>query len=76
MGQALQAHQNPQVEGVESRGPNRFQRNNPPILKGRYDPEGVKVWLQEIETIFRVMACVDAHKVLYGTHMLLEEVGC
>lgn len=38
-----------------------------------YDLEGAHIWLQEIEKIFRVMACTDAHKVFYGTHMLSEE---
>lgn len=38
-----------------------------------YDPEGAQVWLQEIEKIFRLMVCIDAQKVLFGTHMLAEE---
>lgn len=36
--------------------------------------KGVRTWLQEIGKIFKVMACTDAQQVLYGTHMLTEEV--
>ncbi|XP_050909502.1 uncharacterized protein LOC127123316 [Lathyrus oleraceus] len=68
--QALQAQQNNQAEDGEG---HRIQRNNPPTFKGRYDPEGAHAWLQEIENIFRVMPCLDAQQVLYGTHMIFEE---
>lgn len=52
LAQVMQAQQNPQVEGVESCGLDKFIRNKPPTFKGRYDPEGAHVWLQEIEKIF------------------------
>ncbi|XP_050920485.1 uncharacterized protein LOC127138128 [Lathyrus oleraceus] len=51
----------------------KFQRDNPLKFKGRYDPEGALAWLKEIEKIFRVMACIEEHKALFGTHMLSEE---
>lgn len=43
--QVLQAQQNPHVEGVESRGLDKFLRNMLVTFKGRYDPEGAHVWL-------------------------------
>ncbi|XP_028236588.1 uncharacterized protein LOC114415925 [Glycine soja] len=54
-------------------GLDRFQRNNSPIFKGGYDPEGAEAWLREIEKIFRVMECQDHQKVLFATHMLVDE---
>lgn len=71
MAQAMQAQHNPPVDEYKSLG--RFQRNNPPTFKGRYDPDGVEAWLKEIEKIFRVMVCTDVQKVQFGTHMLSEE---
>lgn len=66
---------NHQIRGVVdgSRDLNRFQRNNPSTLKGRYYPEGAQSWLQGIEKIFRVMACSDAQQVSFGTHMLSKD---
>ncbi|XP_050909624.1 uncharacterized protein LOC127123449 [Lathyrus oleraceus] len=52
----------------------KFQRKNPPTLKGRYDPDGVMTWLKEIERNFRVMDCSKARKMRFGMHMLDEEV--
>lgn len=51
----------------------KFQKNNTLTFKGRYDPRGAHTWIQEIEKIFRVMVCVDAQKVLFGSHMLSKE---
>ena len=48
-------------------------RNKPPTFKGRHDPEGAHVWLQEIEKIFGVMECANAQKIRYGAYMLSEE---
>ncbi|XP_050918794.1 uncharacterized protein LOC127136255 [Lathyrus oleraceus] len=62
LAQVLQAQQNPLVEDVKSRHMDMFHKNKPPTFKGRYDPEGAQVWLQEIEKIFQVMACADAQK--------------
>ncbi|XP_050918381.1 uncharacterized protein LOC127135791 [Lathyrus oleraceus] len=62
LAQVLQARKNPLVEDAESHGLDRFQINKTPTFKERYDPEGAQVWLQEIEKIFRVMACADAQK--------------
>src|ERR1051325_1390836 len=50
-----------------------FQRENPPVFKGKHDPDGALEWLKEIERIFRVMDCTQAQKVRYGTHMLASE---
>ncbi|MCI33396.1 cellular nucleic acid-binding protein [Trifolium medium] len=61
-----------QQKADEFRGLDRLVRNNPSTFKGRYDPEGAQTWLQGVEKIFRVMVCSDAHKVLFGTHMLAD----
>ncbi|XP_050914515.1 uncharacterized protein LOC127129345, partial [Lathyrus oleraceus] len=50
-----------------------FQRENPPVFKGKHDPDAALGWLKEIERIFRVMDCTPAQKVRYGTHMLAVE---
>lgn len=60
MGQAHQALQNQNGMINEFIGLGKFQRNDPPTFKGRYDLEGAQVLLQEIEKIFRIMACSDA----------------
>ncbi|XP_050902224.1 uncharacterized protein LOC127112107, partial [Lathyrus oleraceus] len=51
----------------------RKQRENPPVFKGKHDPDAALGWLKEIERIFRVMDCTPAQKVRYGTHMLAVE---
>lgn len=43
------------------------------MLKERYGVKGAQTWIQEIENIFRVMACNDARKMLFGPHLLSEE---
>lgn len=50
----------------------KFQRNNPPIINGKYDPDAVQEWLKAIEKIFRVMNCSEEQKVHFGTHMLAD----
>lgn len=63
-----------QKRGVdEFHGLRKFQKNNPPIFKGRYDPEGAQTQTQEIEKNFRVMVCTDAQKGLFGPYMLSKE---
>ena len=58
----------PNVDGnAGSRRLATFQRENPPMFKGKYDPDGALEWLKEIERIFRVMDCTPAQKVRYGT---------
>lgn len=69
--QVLQGHQNQASDKVYGLG--KFQRNNPPTFKGRYDPKDSKVWLRDIENIFRVTTYIEEHKVLCGTHMLFGE---
>lgn len=58
----------------ELRGLGKFQRNNLPTFMGRYDPKCAHTWLKEIEKFFRVMTRTEEQKVLFGTHMLSEEV--
>ena len=59
----------------EERRLDRFMRHNPPVFKGRYDPDGAYAWLQGVEKIFRAMATTDVQKVRLATHMLSEEAG-
>ncbi|KEH26274.1 hypothetical protein MTR_6g049100 [Medicago truncatula] len=40
----------------------RFLRNNPPTLKGRFDPEGAQTWVQGMERIFRAMVTGNDQK--------------
>ncbi|XP_058726068.1 uncharacterized protein LOC131597384 [Vicia villosa] len=60
-------------ENAGSRSLATFQRENPPVFKGKHDPDGALEWLKEIERIFRVMDCTPVQKVRYGTHMLAVE---
>lgn len=65
---------NPNGEGIgATRQLSEFQKNNPPMFKGAYDPEGAQKWLKEIERIFQVTECDENQKVRFGTHMLSEE---
>ncbi|KAI5434771.1 hypothetical protein KIW84_021549 [Lathyrus oleraceus] len=51
---------NPNVVGMGApRQLSEFQKNNPPMFKGAYDPDGAQKWLKEIERIFRVTECAD-----------------
>ncbi|KAI5444925.1 hypothetical protein KIW84_013269 [Lathyrus oleraceus] len=51
---------NPNVVGMgASRQLSEFQKNNPSMFKGAYDPEDAQKWLKEIERIFRVTECAD-----------------
>ncbi|KAI5402211.1 hypothetical protein KIW84_050004 [Lathyrus oleraceus] len=51
---------NPNVVGMgAARQLSEFQKNNPPMFKGAYDPDGAQKWLKEIERIFRVTECAD-----------------
>ncbi|KAI5444520.1 hypothetical protein KIW84_012957 [Lathyrus oleraceus] len=44
---------NPNVVGLgAARQLSEFQKNNPPMFKGAYDPDGAQKWLKEIERIF------------------------
>ncbi|XP_058759620.1 uncharacterized protein LOC131632922 [Vicia villosa] len=73
MAQAMENQPNTD-ENAASKSLATFQRENPPVIKGTYDPDGALTWLKEIEKIFRVMDCTPAQKVRYGTHMLAVEV--
>ncbi|XP_058754486.1 uncharacterized protein LOC131627663 [Vicia villosa] len=56
-------------------GVGKFQKNNLPVFKERYHPKGAQTWLQEIEKIFRVMACTNAHKYFPADVCSRGEVG-
>ncbi|XP_012567361.1 uncharacterized protein [Cicer arietinum] len=51
----------------------RFHKANPPSFEGHYNPDGAQKWLQEVEKIFRGVACPEGQKVHLGTFMLTEE---
>ncbi|XP_073222428.1 uncharacterized protein [Cicer arietinum] len=51
----------------------RFHKANPPSFEGHYNPDGAQRWLQEVEKIFRGVACPEGQKVHLGTFMLTEE---
>ena len=72
MAQAMQNQPNTD-ENDESRSLATFQRENPPVFKGKNDPDRALDWLKEIERIFYVMGFTLAQKVRYGTHMLSVE---
>src|SRR3954471_5345283 len=74
MAQVLESHQHG-GESDASRSLATFQRENPPVFKGTYDPDGAMTWLKEIERIFRVMDFTPGQKVRYGTHMLAVEAN-
>ena len=57
MAQAMQNQPNVENAGTQSLA--TFQRENPPVFKGKYDPDGALAWLKEIERIFRVMDCTQ-----------------
>ena len=54
----------PNADGnAGSRSLATFQRENPPMFKGKYDLDEVLDWLKEIERIFCVMDCTLGQKV-------------
>ena len=56
-----QAVQNqPNAENVGTRSLAIFQRENPLVFKGKYNPDGALEWLKEIKRIFCVMDCTQA----------------
>ncbi|XP_058733864.1 uncharacterized protein LOC131605535 [Vicia villosa] len=73
MAQALE-HQSNVGENDGSRSLATFQRENRPIFKGTYDPDGAMTWLKEIERIVRVMDCTPDQKWL-ETRQRLEVAG-
>lgn len=71
--QAAQNNQN--GENNEFCNLGMFQRNNPSTFKGMYNPDGARTYLKDIENISKFMACTEALKVQFGTHMLAEKVN-
>nr|KYP73770.1 Transposon Ty3-I Gag-Pol polyprotein [Cajanus cajan] len=72
MATALLRTQRPEGMG-ESQGLVEFRRNKPSQFDGGYNPEKNKLWIKEIEKIFRVMNCPDNQKVNYAVFMLVGE---
>lgn len=70
--QALHGQHN--QAGGEFHDVGKFQRNKLPTFKGKYDLEGTHMWLREIEKSFRLITCTKEQNVLFGTHILSEEV--
>ena len=66
-------NQNQANEPAEYKGLTTFRHNHPPKFNGNFDPDGAKLWLEEIETIFEAMGCLEEHKVSYATFMLAGE---
>lgn len=66
-----QAQQNNQRNdgAVEFQGLSEFRPNNPFQFKRGYDRDKVKLWIQEMEKIFRAMVCTDDQKVTFATFM-------
>ncbi|RDX77699.1 hypothetical protein CR513_42134, partial [Mucuna pruriens] len=53
----------------------RFQRNNPPMFRGGYDPDGAADWIFEVEKIFQAMECPLVQKVTLAAFMLSGDAG-
>ncbi|RDY08977.1 hypothetical protein CR513_06731, partial [Mucuna pruriens] len=53
----------------------RFQRNNPPMFRGGYDPDGAVDWIFEVEKIFQAMECPLVQKVTLAAFMLSGDAG-
>jgi len=53
-------------ETTESQDLVEFRRNKPSQFSGGYNPEKAKLWIREIEKIFRVMNCTEKQKVNYA----------
>ena len=66
-------NQNQGNEPAEYKGLTTFRQNHPLKFSGNFDPDGAKLWLEEIETIFEAMGCLEEHKVSYATFMLAGE---
>ncbi|XP_027368273.1 uncharacterized protein LOC113874241 [Abrus precatorius] len=54
-------------------GLSEFHKNKPSQFRGRFDPNGAQLWLEELEKIFEAMACSNEEKVAYATFMLAGE---
>ena len=65
--------QNQVNESAEYKGLMTFRQNQPLKFNGNFDPEGAKLWLAEIEKIFKAVGCLKEHKVTYATFMLSGE---
>ncbi|RDX83822.1 hypothetical protein CR513_35218, partial [Mucuna pruriens] len=51
----------------------RFQRNNPPMFRGGYDPNGAVDWIFEVEKIFQAMECPLVQKGIVQFHELANK---
>ena len=51
----------------------QFRKNNPPAFDGHEDALAAEEWVNELESIFRLMECTDAHKVTCAIFMLKKD---
>jgi len=56
---------------LESQGLAKFRRTNPHNFLEDMIQKKAKLWIKEMEKIFRVMNCVDNQKVNYVVFMLI-----
>ena len=61
------------AEPVEYRGLSAFTRHHPPKFEGKFNPEGARQWISEVEKVFVAMGCLEEHKVTYATYLLVGE---
>ena len=66
-------NQNQANEPAEYKGLTTFCQNHPPKFSGNFDPDGAKLWLEDIEAIFEAIGCLEEHKVNYAAFMLSGE---
>lgn len=50
-----------------------FNKMKPPTFQGGLEPLKAKAWILEIEKLFEVFPCSEAHKVLLATFTLQNE---
>ncbi|XP_028075612.1 uncharacterized protein LOC114277859 [Camellia sinensis] len=51
----------------------KFNIMKPPTFQGGIEPLKAKAWILELEKLFEVFSCSEAHKVLLATFTLQEE---
>ncbi|KAK6163804.1 hypothetical protein DH2020_000668 [Rehmannia glutinosa] len=51
----------------------QFRRYRPPVLTGREDPVDVEEWIGELEAVFDLIACSEAHRVSCAIFQLKQD---
>ncbi|KAK6151884.1 hypothetical protein DH2020_014519 [Rehmannia glutinosa] len=51
----------------------QFRRYRPPVLTGRQDPMAVEEWIGELESVFDLIACSEAHRVSCAIFQLKQD---